>query len=266
MKLLPSASPLVLVQSKDCGCLSLFTASSLMLPSPSEVCRRPKPSPSACLSSGAQREWSQSWWWCHLLGGLCKLPSTPCLTIITRHALCHTPLSQTCPFSSQLLVNPLATEKVGCCCDVGSAPSLLSSTFPHVDFSHLPEVWWHSPADRPNCSLRPSFRAKEPKESFESRVRRFRKWLLNRPEEKIVVVAHGCLLQELIKLGSLTPPHSKLKASASSAPPSLPTATTPTSISSPSCTEHGLPPLHWAGPEPFRFLKNCEALTLYLFE
>ncbi len=34
-------------------------------------------------------------------------------------------------------------ERTAFVCDIGSHPALLSSRFPHHEFGHLPERWWH---------------------------------------------------------------------------------------------------------------------------
>lgn len=34
-------------------------------------------------------------------------------------------------------------ERTAFTCDIGSAPALLAARFPHHDFGHLPERWWH---------------------------------------------------------------------------------------------------------------------------
>jgi broad specificity phosphatase PhoE len=35
-------------------------------------------------------------------------------------------------------------ERAAFVCDVGSAPALLAAKFPHHDFAHLPQQWWHA--------------------------------------------------------------------------------------------------------------------------
>jgi broad specificity phosphatase PhoE len=40
-------------------------------------------------------------------------------------------------------VNPLVREQVCNSCDVGSHPEELGQTYPHLDFGHLEERWWH---------------------------------------------------------------------------------------------------------------------------
>jgi glucosyl-3-phosphoglycerate phosphatase len=38
-------------------------------------------------------------------------------------------------------------ERAAFTCDVGSPPTLLSSRFPHHDFTHLPSRWWSDPVE-----------------------------------------------------------------------------------------------------------------------
>ena len=40
-------------------------------------------------------------------------------------------------------------EQAAFVCDVGSAPGLLASRFPHHDFAHLPPKWWHEGVETP---------------------------------------------------------------------------------------------------------------------
>jgi broad specificity phosphatase PhoE len=40
-------------------------------------------------------------------------------------------------------------EQAAFVCDVGSAPDLLATRFPHHDFAHLPSKWWHDGVETP---------------------------------------------------------------------------------------------------------------------
>jgi glucosyl-3-phosphoglycerate phosphatase len=40
-------------------------------------------------------------------------------------------------------LTPLGLEQAAYACDIGSAPEVLASRFPHHDFAHLPARWWH---------------------------------------------------------------------------------------------------------------------------
>jgi broad specificity phosphatase PhoE len=37
---------------------------------------------------------------------------------------------------------PEVREQAAFACDIGSAPAVLASRFPHHDFAHLPPRWW----------------------------------------------------------------------------------------------------------------------------
>jgi len=40
-------------------------------------------------------------------------------------------------------IMPEVRERAAFVCDIGSPPELLASRFPHHDFAHLPQRWWH---------------------------------------------------------------------------------------------------------------------------
>jgi glucosyl-3-phosphoglycerate phosphatase len=40
-------------------------------------------------------------------------------------------------------IMPEVREQAAYACDIGSAPDVLASRFPHHDFAHLPARWWH---------------------------------------------------------------------------------------------------------------------------
>ena len=90
------------------------------------------------------------------------------------------------PRTPPLLVASMARERVENSCDVGRPPSALAVDFPTLDVAHLDEVWWHAegdPDERGNCI--------EPPEAVDARAAHFRRFLLDRPERVIAVVAHG---------------------------------------------------------------------------
>ncbi|KXZ47633.1 hypothetical protein GPECTOR_34g792 [Gonium pectorale] len=97
-------------------------------------------------------------------------------------------------YGGPVLVEPLARERVWHASDIGSGREDLEARFPHgrYDFASLPDVWWHCPdPDRPReVEL-------EPEDLFRARVQALRRWLAERPESTIAVVAHWGLLYEL---------------------------------------------------------------------
>ena len=112
------------------------------------------------------------------------------------------------------LVLPLATERVYLSSDIGSNKSVLIKEFPEFDFSLIDEneSWWYSQNnDSQNESLQynnqnlykewrpPGIYAVpgEPKEIFKLRMIKLYEWLLNRKEERIVIVTHWGVIKYL---------------------------------------------------------------------
>jgi broad specificity phosphatase PhoE len=76
-------------------------------------------------------------------------------------------------------------ERVESTADVGRSPALLAEEFPHFDFDHLDDPWWHhDPA-----SVGPF--AVEPVETFQQRVEHFKDWLRGHEAQRIAVVGHA---------------------------------------------------------------------------
>lgn len=46
-------------------------------------------------------------------------------------------------------IMPEVQEQAAYTCDIGSAPDVLASRFPHHDFAHLPRRWWHDGRETP---------------------------------------------------------------------------------------------------------------------
>jgi broad specificity phosphatase PhoE len=44
-------------------------------------------------------------------------------------------------------IMPEVREQAAFACDIGSAPAVLASRFPHHDFAHLPPRWWNDGAE-----------------------------------------------------------------------------------------------------------------------
>jgi len=81
----------------------------------------------------------------------------------------------------RFLVTPLCSEMVSSPCDLGSPPRELIADFPFQGVLDLADEWW--PA-LPESTV-----------SQEKRVLEFLGFLLDRPESKVVVVAHGDFLE-----------------------------------------------------------------------
>ena len=89
------------------------------------------------------------------------------------------------------LVQPLHREMQESFCDIGRSPVELAKEFPHFDFAHLEDPWWHDgPTDGAPYPC-------EPLPAFEARVTAFADWLAARDEACIAVVGHGTFLRRL---------------------------------------------------------------------
>lgn len=77
-------------------------------------------------------------------------------------------------------------------CDVGRPPVALAAEFPHFDFAHLEEIWWHTDGEADERGI-----FVEPWETLQARVAHFRDWLGGRPERLIAVVGHGTFFRVL---------------------------------------------------------------------
>jgi glucosyl-3-phosphoglycerate phosphatase len=94
--------------------------------------------------------------------------------------------------SVSVVVDALHREKVTNSDDVGSSPSTLRTRFPHLDFDHLEEHWWHrGPVDELGVPI-------EPDQTVDERVAAFRLALSQLPEQRIVVVGHGDFFRRLV--------------------------------------------------------------------
>jgi glucosyl-3-phosphoglycerate phosphatase len=110
-----------------------------------------------------------------------------------------------------VLAHPACTEKLSYSCDVGSPLSALLARFPTVNFDAVAgrEVWWWRgrgdgawSAQRSLEELRGGSaaprRGVEPTENVLRRVGEFRRWLVERAEQRILVFAHGVYLRHLL--------------------------------------------------------------------
>jgi len=91
-----------------------------------------------------------------------------------------------------ILVEALHREYAAASCDIGRSPGVLAEAFPALDFGHLDDPWWYVD------SAAGTDIATEPGHLLLERVRRFRVWLDQRPERRIVVVGHGMFFYELV--------------------------------------------------------------------
>jgi broad specificity phosphatase PhoE len=96
------------------------------------------------------------------------------------------------PGAPPVQVVPLLRERVENSCDVGRAPAALAADFPAVDFTHLPDIWWHAEGEPDARGIH-----LEPDEVVQRRVAAFRASLADRNERVIAVVAHGTFMRHL---------------------------------------------------------------------
>ncbi|MBI3504885.1 MAG: histidine phosphatase family protein [Proteobacteria bacterium] len=90
-----------------------------------------------------------------------------------------------------LRIEALHRERAEHSGDLGRSPSLLKADFPHLDFGHLDDPWWHHDPARPTAIL------VESEDQLRARVGSFRDWLAARGEREIAVVGHGTFLRFL---------------------------------------------------------------------
>ncbi len=82
-------------------------------------------------------------------------------------------------------VNPIVREQLTNSCDVGSEPSILAAGFPHLDFNHLPDCWWHDgEKDHRGISV-------EPHEVLQRRADEFVGHVKQNNIRSTAVVSHG---------------------------------------------------------------------------
>jgi len=75
-------------------------------------------------------------------------------------------------------------ERTAFVCDIGSPPALLANRFPHHDFDHLPQRWWHEGI--------------EPQEETVARANSFRAQMAAREDSaRILLVSHWAFILAL---------------------------------------------------------------------
>ncbi|MFS8183870.1 histidine phosphatase family protein [Pseudovibrio denitrificans] len=88
-------------------------------------------------------------------------------------------------------INPLVRERVCHSCDVGRPPHELAQDFPHLDFDHLDECWWHKGEnDHGGISV-------EPQEILQKRANEFAEYLKRERIHSTAVVTHGRFIRAL---------------------------------------------------------------------
>jgi len=83
-------------------------------------------------------------------------------------------------------INPLVREQVSNSCDVGSSPGELKQAYPHLDFDHLDERWWHDgEKDHRGISVEPENLLQQRAESFIGEL------ITNDNDQSVAIVSHG---------------------------------------------------------------------------
>ena len=90
-----------------------------------------------------------------------------------------------------LQINAAVREQLVNSCDVGSPPDKLAQDFPHLNFSHLDECWWHQgEKDYRGISV-------EPEEVLMERADRFVDYIKSEGIQSTAIVSHGNFIRAL---------------------------------------------------------------------
>lgn len=82
-------------------------------------------------------------------------------------------------------INATVREQLCNSCDVGSPPHELAKGYPHLDFDHLDECWWHDgEKDHRGISV-------EPHETLQDRANSFGEFLRRERIHSTAIVSHG---------------------------------------------------------------------------
>ena len=86
--------------------------------------------------------------------------------------------------SAPAAVMSVVRERAAFSCDIGSPPDVLSARFPHHDFGHLPDPWWHDGI--------------ESEASTAARAEEFRQLMLRRADHRTtLLVSHWAFILAL---------------------------------------------------------------------
>lgn len=106
------------------------------------------------------------------------------------------------------LAQPLLRERLYLASDVGQPKSALTANYAAWNFALLDDApWWYT--QPPEAPVVPDWRPKgtyacpgEPQAVFHDRISELKQWLLARPEQEIVIVAHWGLLKGLFGISA----------------------------------------------------------------
>ena len=90
-----------------------------------------------------------------------------------------------------LQINAAVREQLVNSCDVGSPPHKLAQDFPHLNFNHLDDCWWHEgEKDYRGISV-------EPEEVLMERADRFVDYIKRESIHSTAIVSHGNFIRAL---------------------------------------------------------------------
>ena len=90
-----------------------------------------------------------------------------------------------------LQINAAVREQLVNSCDVGSPPHKLAQDFPHLNFNHLDECWWHEgEKDYRGISV-------EPEEVLMERANKFAEYIKRESIHSTAIVSHGNFIRAL---------------------------------------------------------------------
>lgn len=104
-------------------------------------------------------------------------------TLQTAHLI----FGNTRPFQ----INATVREQLSNSCDVGRPPHELAKDYPHLDFDHLDDCWWHDgEKDHRGISV-------EPHETLQERADGFAAFLKRESIHSTAIVTHGNFIRAL---------------------------------------------------------------------
>lgn len=104
------------------------------------------------------------------------------------------------------VVHPACAERLAYSGDIGSPTADLAAAWPRADFAAVPVppgAWWWAPDGAPRGAEESLRRLRaggggEPRDAVAARAADFRRWVVNRPERRVVVFSHGVYLRHLL--------------------------------------------------------------------
>jgi len=88
-------------------------------------------------------------------------------------------------------INATVREQLCNSCDIGSAPGALAAKYPHLDFDHLDDCWWHEgEKDHRGFSV-------EPHDVLQERADAFAAFLKRERVHSTAIVTHGNFIRAL---------------------------------------------------------------------